>query len=146
MATYLTRADIDAAIPADVLLEAADLDRDGVEDPGVVDKALDDAQAEVDSYLLTRYPVPVSPVPTRLRQVSVAICVYRLLARRGLDEDGPDKVIVRDYNDAIRWLRDVGAGRAAVPVVGGDPEPTPTVIHSRTRQQGFTGGGLDGFG
>lgn len=133
-------------MPAGVLAQLSDLDRDGTEDPGVVDAAIVDAEAEVNSYLQSRYSVPLAaPVPSRLRAVALDVTTYRLFAARGLSDEGADKVVRQRYEDALRWLRDVAAGRASLPLPGGDARPAmpPRQTYLTTRPKVFGGGQLD---
>lgn len=115
MGTYCTREDIEGRIPADVLASWTDLDRDGVEDAGVVDAALRAASDLCDSYLSVRIPVPVANPPGALRNAALAIAIWRLASGLGFDVTSADKVIKLEYDDATRWLRDVGAGKAGLP-------------------------------
>lgn len=86
----------------------------GEVDAAAVQRALDDAQAEIDGYLAVRYPVPVVAPAARLTSITQEIARYRLwITAGGNAEDATAEV--RAYRDAIAWLRDVAAGRAALP-------------------------------
>lgn len=106
-------------------LYVADRDGDGVADAVAVDKALTHASAEIDSYLLVRYTLPLSDVDQKLVQISVDIALYRLALSHDVLSDEHRK----RYEDAIAWLKDVAAGRAklhlpsAPPVL--DPDGNP---------------------
>ena len=143
---YCTRGDIEKILPADVLLRLTDLDSDGQEDTGIVDRAIGDAGAIIDGYASVRYSTPFDPVPAQVRACAVSIAVYKLFARRGYDEDSADKAVVAEYRDAVTFLRDVGTGKAALAVATEDPQPVPDRVHTVTRPQVFGGDGLDGFG
>src|SRR5215472_15418805 len=73
---YATRDDVLARYQADVVericfdndIDEADLDK--------LERALEDAAAEIDSYVSTRYPVPVNPVPLILRNMNVDLALY----------------------------------------------------------------------
>jgi phage gp36-like protein len=69
---------------------------------------LEQASSEIDSRLATRYDVPVSPAPRMLVAVCCDIARYRLY-----DDAAPETVRTR-YEDAVRWLNDLAAGRAAL--------------------------------
>lgn len=75
---------------------------------GAADRSLTDAAAEIDSYLCTKYTVPV-PTSDNMARIAVQIAQYRLLGDAATDRAR------QDYDDAIRWLKDVQAGRAAIP-------------------------------
>ncbi len=112
---------------ADILdqLEEADLIRlTDDEDAGVistprVDKAIADADAEINGYCGQRYRVPFEPVPELVRKFSVDIAIYNLFARRPLI---PDDRRGR-YRDVIAFLRLLAAGTVTLGVE--DPEGTP---------------------
>lgn len=105
---YATRAQIEARYGLDELIQTTDRDGVGVETDAAITNALDDASAEADSYIGSRYDIPVTTSP-RLVQVTCAIARYRL------HEDHATDQIRRDYEDAVKWLRDIGAGRAVLP-------------------------------
>jgi phage gp36-like protein len=91
----------------------------GLVDATVVARALADADALIDSFLGTRYAVPISePAPAVIVSVACQIARYRL------HEDRPTEPIRAAYEDAIRWLERVSQGRANVP---GLTEPTTSV-------------------
>lgn len=85
----------------------------------VLDAALLDASEEIDSYLRVVRALPLSaPVPDRLVRVAGDIARYHLY-----DDHAPEDVRTR-YEDAIRWLRDVAAGRASL----GLDDPAPAEV------------------
>ena len=67
---YCTQADIVRRIDPRELVRLADHDDDGSADAAVVTQAIGDAQGDIDSYLQTRYSVPVSPVPAAVTRTS----------------------------------------------------------------------------
>jgi len=81
---------------------------------------IDRAQSEVDGYAGVQYTIPLDPVPKVIRDVTARLAHYRLAIRkRKVSEQ-----VRQDYDDAIRFLRDVAAGRATLgPEDGGDPDP-----------------------
>ena len=113
---YCTDDDIETRIGASDLAALADYDGDGVADAGVVARAIEDADALIDSYLSVRFSVPVSPVPDVLRTCAVNLAVYFLrLGRDSVTED-----VRAQYEADAAWLRDVAAGMASLGV-----EPAP---------------------
>lgn len=107
---YSTLQTIIDQFGAKEVLRASDRDKDGVADVGVVDRAIADADAEIDSYLGTKYPVPLNPVPGIVVTASATIAMYRMSYDSGtLTEEKR-----RRYEDLIRWLRDVAAGKAVL--------------------------------
>lgn len=107
---YATVDDAKKLYGEDYVLVASDRDADGTEDADPVARAFEDASSEIDSYLSQRYDVPVSPTPAILRRICVDIAVYQIGPEAGtLTEEKRKR-----YEDAVRWLRDVSAGKAGL--------------------------------
>lgn len=113
---YSTIIEIELQFGADEVLRSSDRDMDGVADVGVVDRAIADADAEIDSYLGVKYDIPLNPVPAIVATASATIAMYRMSSDSGTLTDEKR----RRYEDLIRWLRDVAAGKA---VLDGGTEP-----------------------
>jgi len=139
---YATKTDIIEQLDEDTLIQLTDDAGAGTVDDSRVTRAIADADAEIDSYCGVRYSVPLSPVPPVIRKGSVDIAVYNLYARRrGAPEDRKDR-----YNDAIRFLRDVAAGKASLGADDPDGAPgggnAPSIdysdrIFTRDKMSGF---------
>lgn len=82
---------------------------------------LDSASAEVDGYAARRYAVPVDEarIPAPLKQVTMDIARFRLWGARSSEE------VRARYDDALRWLRDLAAGRVALVDAEGVELPGP---------------------
>lgn len=144
--SYCTQTDIEREVltPA-LLIQLTDDDADGQADAAVVEDAIRAASALVDSYCGGRYATPfVEPVPSIIRTTSAVLAGHTLLGRRGFDPDS-DKAMVKRHEEAMQWLRDVGAGRAHVPVSGQVPEPAQQPVRLTSRQQQFDATTLERF-
>ena len=87
---YLTLNDLAAAIPAPLLNDACDDDRDGVADAGLLDQIILRASAAVDSYLASLYPVPfVSPPPVVIEAALIFACEMIFARRLQPEESNP---------------------------------------------------------
>ena len=95
---------------SDEVTRSSDRDADGVADVGVVDRAIADADGEIDSYLGVKYEVPLNPVPGIVVTASATIAMYRMSYDAGTLTDEKR----RRYEDLIRWLRDVASGKAVL--------------------------------
>lgn len=116
---YATATDLSSAIGTPEYLAIADRDRDGAvagADLAAVTAALEDASATADSYL-GRY-LPISTVPAALRKAVIRLAVYDLAGNHATDEQR------RKHEDALTWLRDIGAGKAKLsqPTEEADPD------------------------
>lgn len=79
----------------------------------IQDEHLVKASGVVDSYLRGRTTLPlVAPYPDEIIDATCRIAAYTLLVRRGFNPDAYDANFRALYEDAIRWLKDVSAGRA----------------------------------
>lgn len=84
------------------------LDNDGQEiiHEGNANSAIEAATAVVDTYIMMRYSVPLSPVPKIINKLTADIAIYNLFTRHYNDEDN---VFVRRYRDAIKLLEKIAA-------------------------------------
>lgn len=77
------------------------------------DAALDAASRVADSYLRARYTTPVTGYGVDLTRAVCSIAAWDLLSVRGFDpQRGGDEAVRLRAEDALRWLRDVSAGKA----------------------------------
>ena len=114
---YATRTDLTRfGLPAAALTGVADATQDA---------ALEAASDVADSYLRSRYTLPLTGYGDDLKRVVCNIAAWDLLSTRGYDPRAGNDEAVRDRHDsAVSWLKDVSAGRAAVS--GGNTTPTPS--------------------
>jgi len=100
--------------------------------------AVADASAEIDCYLVKRYPLPIKAPPPVLKVLAVEIAVYRLtsLLPKESVEDAR-----RRYDDAIRWLEGVAAGDVQL---DGSPSGSGNVMCSAPGRV-FGADGLKGY-
>lgn len=97
--SYLTRADLEARFGATFI---GDLESGGAG----VDDAIADAEAEVDTYLASRYALPLAAVPDSLARIAAQIARYNLW-RRDVAADHPAYIA---YKDALKDLVNIGNG------------------------------------
>lgn len=138
---YATIAELSEETDEARLLELADDSATGtLNDPtiqAVLDDTLQDASDLIDSYIGQRYAVPLTPVPLIVESHCVGISLYRLYLRR---EAVPESRRLA-YQDIIRWLEGVAAGRITIPgaalgeeaTVGGPQSSTAGVERIFTR-------------
>jgi phage gp36-like protein len=98
-----------------------------------VQVALEDAAAEVDSYLEGRFQLPLQPVPRTILRVSCDIACYRLLSLLPNMEVEDAR---HRYEDAVRTLQairdarlDLGLPQSSVPA----SIPMPVLVSSSPR-------------
>lgn len=105
---YSDQNDILEQLDETVLIELTDDAGAGEVDGDKVTRAIADADATIDAYCQDRYTLPLSPVPEKIRQISVDIAIYNLYSRR--DDTTPETRKDR-HKEAIRFLEKVAEGK-----------------------------------
>ncbi len=129
---YATQADLIDRFGSEELVELTDRVDGNAIDSTVVTKALIDADAILDGYLVGRYAVPVAPVPPLLLSLAADV------ARFKLHKDRPTEVVRKNYEDALKMLRDLSTGMAAL--AGAAAAPIGAAPARPEGQVRFTGG------
>ncbi len=143
---YCSLADLQLAIPQQTLIWLSNDDPAAVAmNQAVVDEGLRQAQELVDAHLRGRYNLPLSPVPSVVKDMTVNLARYWLYARRPEGSDLPDAV-TRTYKAALKMLEQIRDGMLTI----GDPEHGPAAPESgemkvRSRAPRFSTGLLDRF-
>ena len=120
---YCMLEDLKEKISEEELIQLTDDEETGLIVTSRTDRAISDADAQIDGYCGRRYSVPLDPVPVIIRKFSVDIAIYNLLQRRqGADEDRE-----KDYNNAIKFLENVAKG--LVTLGADDPDTPPADAH-----------------
>ncbi|MPM49962.1 hypothetical protein SDC9_96696 [bioreactor metagenome] len=125
--SYCTKQDVrdmlkdDAlnAIIGDAYIEDAE-EREAKIGP-IIDRAIADADGEIDGYLAKRYAVPIAPTPQVITKFSKDIAVYNLYSRHGIDESSEEKNYLNRYNAAIKFLTLVAEGKVSIGAQTDDP-------------------------
>lgn len=106
---YCTQEDLLKLVPelelAQITAESGD-----APDAAVVSEAIAKAEAEIDSYLAVRYQLPLAAVPARVKSLAVDLSLYHLYSRRSVAPE----VRRQRYEDAVAFLKLVGAGKAEI--------------------------------
>jgi len=106
---YCTQDDLAALIPAQELAQLTTESGDEA-DAAVVAGVIAAADAEIDSYLLVRYKLPLAATPARVKALSVDLAIYKLYGRRGVTNEARRKA----YEDAVKFLQLVAKGLAVI--------------------------------
>lgn len=118
---YATQQDLVDRFGATELIQLTDRTNTPVStiDSVVVNRALDDASAFIDTYLTKVARLPLDVVPAALVRLTADIARYYLHGKAA-EKDGP---VERAYNDAADWLRDVSRGLVELSTGGETPPP-----------------------
>jgi phage gp36-like protein len=87
----------------------------GTVDAALIDRAIADADALIDGYLKTRYALPLAAVPALVTDLSLIISIYKAHAHVAAEK------ITKDYEGALRTLRDIASGMIRLDVAGAEP-------------------------
>lgn len=117
--SYATVSDLQQRLGMPRLVQLTDLADPpvGLVDQAVAQRALDDASAEIDGYLVGRYRLPLLPEPPVLKVHCITLAHYRLLG------SAADEGMREDYKAVRLFLERVADGR--VPLM--PPNEAPAV-------------------
>lgn len=119
---YCTLSDILGVIPERELIQLTD---DAIPplsvNQAVVNQAVAAADALINGYIGERYPLPFAEVPELLPGLALDLTVYRLYLRRKKGE--PPETIKAAYDNALKQLRDVQAGKLSLGVTAAGVKP-----------------------
>lgn len=117
---YATVAELATRYGEDELIQLTGRAGSGMMDTAVVQRALDDADAEIDGYLASRYRLPLPTTPALLARIACDIARYRLWKDRASDE------VRARYEDARRLLENLASCRVSLGLPAGlPPEQQP---------------------
>lgn len=137
---YATEQDIIDRYGSDALLIAFDRDNSGEVAPDSVNKALADAQSEIDGYLSGVESLPLTNPPALLTRLAVDIALYQGSSSTAQTDEKRTR-----YEDAVSYLRRVAEGRIKL----AKPENVTTTVSDTaaisTPAQVFTPDRLDRF-
>lgn len=113
----------------------------GLVNAGVAAGAMEAASRLIDGYLAAQYAVPLSEVPPLLADLAADVARYRLHSF-----SPPDHVRAR-YDDAIRTLKDIAAGRIRLPVqtVAAEPQGRAGVMVIESEPRRFSRSSMEGW-
>ncbi|WP_432719848.1 DUF1320 domain-containing protein [Jeongeupia wiesaeckerbachi] len=147
---YCTLADLQLAIPMATLIQltndsATDFNAPApVLNQAVVDEAVRQAEELVDAYLRGRYLLPLEPVPTVVKDITVNLARHWLYARRPEGNDLPDAV-TRTYKSALQMLEAIRDNKLTIGAPTGEATPEPGEMKARTRPRRFSADLLDRY-
>ncbi len=114
--SYITNSDIEVWLGTETAIELTDDEGTGSADTAKLDEARLGAEGEANSYLATRYQVPVDvssnpEVSAVLRSFVLDLAAYRLHTRRPpVPED-----VIRGREAAVTWFGRVASGVVQMP-------------------------------
>ncbi|HEC12314.1 MAG TPA: DUF1320 domain-containing protein [Acidiferrobacteraceae bacterium] len=122
---YIVQQDLSDRFGDDELKQLADRDDDNVIDTAIIDQAITDAESVIDSYLKSRYTLPLSPVPDVIKLHCANIARYLLMGVIANEE------AETRHKEALQFLKDVARGLASL---GVDDATTTSGVRVVTQQ------------
>lgn len=103
---YATLQDMLDRFGANEMMQLTDIGKPRLNavDTVVLDRALEDASALIDSYLIGRYALPLPSVPAHLKVLCCGVARYQLMST------SPDDRAKADYANAFKYLISVSKG------------------------------------
>lgn len=111
---YATQADLIKRYGRHVILTIADDENTGELDETQIDAALTDAANAIDVYIGGRYALPLLSVPVALNLHACHLARYFLEKNRATDQAR------KDYEDTLRFLEQVAAGKITLGLAADD--------------------------
>jgi phage gp36-like protein len=108
-------------------------------DETVLQQALADASAEIDSYLESRFTLPLNDPPAILQRLACDVAMYRLQTLRPLHDLAEAR---RRYDDAVAMLTRVTDGTMTLGLSQDSQEPADAAGAVLTQAGGDRGGSL----
>lgn len=108
---YCTLEDIRGHVPEARLVEITDdnnPNNTGKVNTAIVDKAIEESSATIDSYIGKRFRLPLPSVPSVLRSICIDLSIYNLY-ERVTETDVTDGMQLR-YKNAIKQLERIAEG------------------------------------
>jgi len=134
---YCTVQDLVDRFGAAEMAQITDREHGAVLASAVAQRAIDDATSEMDSYLASRYGLPLPTVPP----VLLVVCAD--IARFLLYTNAPTEEVRKRAEDARTWLKDLSKGYANLALPADPPAAQPASFIASPRL--FTRRGLRGF-
>ncbi|MEJ0012796.1 MAG: DUF1320 domain-containing protein [Bauldia sp.] len=112
----------------------------GEVDSDVIDRAIADTGALIDGYLKGRYALPIVATPPLLTDLALTVAFYKLHPHVA-----PEKVR-KDYEDAMRTLREISTGAVRLDVAGVEPAASGSSgVKTNDRPRDMTPDNMKGY-
>jgi len=116
--SYCTLQDLTNRYGLKELIDLSDNDNTGAINTEVIDRAISDAEGEIDGYLASRYPLPINPVPKSIARIACDIARYYLY------DDVAIEQVNKRYNDAVKFLKAVSQGDVSIGITATGDKPS----------------------
>ncbi len=109
---YSNLTDMEKLIPASMLINLSNDSSGAIAvDQANIDEAIDQADREIDAYLLlANYSVPMDPVPPLATNLSAKMAIWNLHLRKYFDSE----IWSRTYRDCQKILERIAEGKLSI--------------------------------
>jgi phage gp36-like protein len=121
---YCSESDLQARFGNEEIADLLDRDNDSSADTGALTSAQSDCDATIDGYISGRYDTPIDPVPTVIVNLASNIVRYILWGNRVPEE------VRKRYEDSIKTLKDIQAGKFSLPADTTASESTGGIVYN----------------
>lgn len=139
---YCTQAQLEERYGTGFLIQLSDRGDAPVTqiDTAMITRAIADADALIDGYLKPVYQLPLSSVPAVITSLSLRIAIYNAHANVASEK------ITRDYDNALRTLREIASGVVKLDVDGVDPAASgASEVRTNEPERPLSAGTMKGF-
>lgn len=142
---YCSLADLQLAIPPQTLTWLSNDDESAAAfNQAVVEEAVRQAEELVDAHLRGRYNLPLDPVPSVVKDMTVNLTRHWLYARRPEGSELPEAV-TRTYKSSLRMLEAIRDNKLTIGDPTGAAAPEPGEMKVRARPRRFDSDLLDRY-
>jgi phage gp36-like protein len=110
--TYATQADMVKRFGDREMISLTDRDNEGFINTSVLNDALESADSEINTYLHGHYPLPLTPLPTIVRDYACDIARFRLCGGEVIET----QEVRNRYEDARSFFSKVADGKVSLGV------------------------------
>ncbi len=129
---YCSQSDLEARFGVQEVADLLDLNNDSSADSGRLASAQSDADALIDGYISGRYDTPLSTVPNVIVNIACNLVRFTLSANNVPEE------VQKRYDESIRILKDIAAGKFNLPVDEvSSSESTGGIVYNTNRTRLF---------
>jgi phage gp36-like protein len=111
VAAYIDKQDYVKRLGEIEVVKLSDLNNTGEADDERLNAAATAASSMFDSYVLARYPAPITATPL-VKKLVLDIAIYQLASSLLETDEGRYKIYLDQYKAAIQFLTAVAAGKA----------------------------------
>ncbi|MBK6418468.1 MAG: DUF1320 domain-containing protein [Ignavibacteria bacterium] len=145
MAVYLTSQELIDYVSLSVAVRLSnDVVGATVVETAPINAAVDTADSIIDSYLRTRYALPLPTVPPSVKQCALQIARKLLYERKGAKE--MPEGVTDSYDDALQLMRNYSTGIMLLDIgqpANEQPAPTTVTTNKTSADRVFTRDYLD---